>query len=96
MSLYKNLVYFITFLYGIYILSFEASFYNDDSLFLSRGIDTFSVIDFSPHFPGYVVIVILGKFINLFINDSRYSLFLLTSLSSIFLPFLLFFYVKLL
>ena len=96
MSLYKNLVYFITFLYGIYILSFEASFYNDDSLFLSRGIDTFSVIDFSPHFPGYVVIIILGKFINLFINDSRYSLFLLTSLSSILLPFLLFFYVKLL
>lgn len=96
MSLYKNLVYFITFLYGIYILSFEASFYNDDSLFLSRGIDTFSVIDFSPHFPGYVVIIILGKFINLFINDSRYSLFLLTSLSSIFLPFLLFLYVKLL
>lgn len=96
MSLYKNLVYFITFLYGIYILSFEASFYNDDSLFLSRGIDTFSVIDFLPHFPGYVVIIILGKFINLFINDSRYSLFLLTSLSSIFLPFLLFLYVKLL
>ena len=81
MSLYKNLVYFITFLYGIYILSFEASFYNDDSLFLSRGIDTFSVIDFSPHFPGYVVIIILGKFINLFINDSRYSLFLLTSVN---------------
>ena len=96
MSIYKNLVYFITILYGIYILSFEPSFYNDDSLFLSRGIDNFSVIDFSPHFPGYVVIVILGKLINFFINDAKYSLFLLTSLSAIFLPFLLFFYVKLL
>ena len=96
MPFYKNLVYFITLFYAIYILSFEPSFYNDDSLFLTRGIDNFSVIDFSPHFPGYVVIIILGKFINFFINDSKYSLFLLTSLSAIFLPFLLFFYVKLL
>ena len=68
MNKYKIIAYIFTLFYAVFILNYEPSFYNDDSLFLTRGIDNFSVIDFSPHFPGYVVIVILGKFINIFVN----------------------------
>ncbi len=94
MNKYKIIAYIFTLFYAVFILNYEPSFYNDDSLFLTRGIDNFSVIDFSPHFPGYVVIVILGKFINIFINESKYSFFLLSSLCAVFLPLLMFFYVK--
>lgn len=94
MNKYKIISYIFTLFYAIFILNYEPSFYNDDSVFLTRGIDNFSVIDFSPHFPGYAVIVILGKFINIFINDSKYSFFLLSSLCAVFLPLLMFFYVK--
>ena len=94
MNKYKIIAYIFTLFYAVFILNYEPSFYNDDSLFLTRGIDNFSVIDFSPHFPGYVVIVILGKFINIFVNESKYSFFLLSSLCAVFLPLLIFFYVK--
>ena len=94
MNKYKIIAYIFTLFYAVFILNYEPSFYNDDSLFLTRGIDNFSVIDFSPHFPGYVVIVILGKFINIFVNESKYSFFLLSSLCAVFLPLLMFFYVK--
>ena len=94
MNKYKIIAYIFTLFYAVFILNYEPSFYNDDSLFLTRGIDNFSVIDFSPHFPGYAVIVILGKFINIFVNESKYSFFLLSSLCAVFLPLLMFFYVK--
>lgn len=94
MNKYKIIAYIFTLFYAVFILNYEPSFYNDDSLFLTRGIDNFSVIDFSPHFPGYVVIVILGKFINIFVNESKYSFFLLSSLCAVFLPLLMFFYIK--
>ena len=94
MNKYKIIAYIFTLFYAVFILNYEPSFYNDDSLFLTRGIDNFSVIDFSPHFPGYAVIVILGKFINIFVNESKYSFFLLSSLCAVFLPLLVFFYVK--
>jgi len=96
MNKYKIIAYIFTVFYAIFILNYEPSFYNDDSVFLTRGIDNFSVIDFSPHFPGYAVIVILGKFINIFVNESKYSFFLLSSLCAVFLPLLMFFYVKIL
>lgn len=34
---------------------------NDDALFLSRGVGRFSVIEFSPHFPGYAGLVLFVK-----------------------------------
>jgi len=94
MGRYKIIIGITTFCYALFIFSYPPSFYNDDALFLSRGIDNFSVIDFSPHFPGYPFIILCGKFINLFISDSVYSLFILTSLCAIFLPLILFFYIK--
>ncbi|WP_072681349.1 glycosyltransferase family 39 protein [Arcobacter sp. LA11] len=94
MNNYKITIGIMTFLYALFIFSFPPSYYNDDALFLARGIDNFSIIDFSPHFPGYPFVIIAGKFINIFISDSKYSLFILTSLSAILLPFIIFLYVK--
>ena len=94
MNFYKISIGVLTTFYAFFIFTYPASFYNDDALFLSRGIDNFSIIDFSPHFPGYPFIILAGKFINLFINDSQYSLFILSSLCAIFLPLVLFLFVK--
>lgn len=94
MNFYKISTSIITILYACYIFTYPSSYYNDDSLFLANGIDNFSIIDFSPHFPGYVSLILLGKFFNIFLNDSKESLFLLTSLSAIFLPLVIFIYVK--
>ncbi len=94
MNLYKVIICVATILYALFIFTYPASYFNDDALFLARGIDNFSVIDFSPHFPGYPFIILAGKFINLFVHDSQFSLFILTSFCAIFLPLVLFLYVK--
>lgn len=94
MSGYRAVAGISTFVYALFIFTYPASYFNDDSLFLAEGIKNFSVIDFSPHFPGYPSIVIFGKIINFFINDAKYSLFILTALSAVFIPFVLFLYTK--
>jgi hypothetical protein len=80
--------------YAMLIFSYPPSFYNDDSLFIAKGILNFSVIDFAPHFPGYPSIVLFGKFINYFLDDANYSLFVLSAGSAILLPAVLYLYVK--
>ncbi|MEK6659987.1 MAG: glycosyltransferase family 39 protein [Campylobacterota bacterium] len=94
MSGYKAVVGISTFVYALFIFTYPASYFNDDSLFLAEGIKNFSVIDFSPHFPGYPSVVIFGKIINFFIDDAKQSLFILTALSAILIPFVLFLYTK--
>ncbi|MCP4969297.1 MAG: glycosyltransferase family 39 protein [Arcobacter sp.] len=84
----------LTLFYAFFIFSYPPSFYNDDSLFLANGIEYYSIIDFSPHFPGYPFIIVLGKIVNYFINDSKFTLFLISSISAILLPLVLFLYVK--
>ena len=94
MSFYKIIALISTFVYAVFIFTYPASYFNDDSLFLARGIENFSVIDFSPHFPGYPSIIFLGKIINFFVNDAKYSLFILTALSAVLLPLVLFLYTE--
>lgn len=94
MYLHKIIISISTLAYAFFILSYPISYYNDDSLFLSRGIENFSVVDFSPHFPGYVSLILFGKAINFFINDIKESLFYLTSFCAIFTPLVIYLYVK--
>ena len=91
---YITLVGLVTFCYALLIFSYPPSFFNDDSLFLTNGIIEFSVIDFSPHFPGYASLIIIGKFINYFVGDAKLSLFILTATCSLLLPLVLFLYIK--
>lgn len=93
-NLYNIFIAIGLFTYGLYIFSYPPSYYNDDSLFLANGIVDFSVIDFSPHFPGYPTIIILGKFINIFVDNAKYSLFILSTCSAILIPLVLYLYVK--
>lgn len=83
-----------TLCYAFFIFSYPPSFYNDDSLFLVNGIEYYSIIDFSPHFPGYPALIILGKILNFFLNDSKLSLFILTALSAVLTPMVIFFLVE--
>jgi hypothetical protein len=94
MSFYKIIALISTFVYAVFIFTYPASYFNDDSLFLAKGIENFSVIDFSPHFPGYPSVVFLGKIINFFIDDAKQSLFILTALSAVLLPLVLFLYTE--
>jgi|GEM_PF-3528383 len=94
MSFYKIIAFISTFVYAVFIFTYPASYFNDDSLFLAKGIENFSVIDFSPHFPGYPSVVFLGKIINFFVNDAKYSLFILTALSAVLIPLVLFLYTE--
>ncbi len=94
MKFHKIIIGISTLAYAYFILSYPISYYNDDSLFLSRGIEHFSVIDFSPHFPGYVSLILLAKFINFFLLDVKLSLFALSSFCAIFTPFIIYLYVK--
>lgn len=93
-NFYITLVGILTIAYALVIFSYPASFFNDDSLFLSNGIIKFSVVDFSPHFPAYVSLVIVGKFINFFLQDAKLSLFILTSTCSVLIPLVLFLYIR--
>ena len=90
----KLFISITTICYAFYIFSYPPSFYNDDSLFLAQGIDFFSVIDFSPHFPGYPALIIFGKTINIFVEDSKLTLFILTASSAILIPTVIYFLVK--
>jgi hypothetical protein len=94
MNKLKIIVSVLTFIYAFFIFTYPPSFYNDDSLFLANGIDYYSIIDFSPHFPGYPFVIILGKLVNIFVNDSIYSLFLISASCAILLPSILFLYIK--
>ena len=94
MNFYKISIGILTLFYALYIFNYPPSFYNDDALFLSNGVENYSIIDFSPHFPGYPFIILFTKFINLFINDSVFSLFIFTSFCAILLPLIIFLYVK--
>jgi len=90
MNIERIFIGIATLCYAFFIFSYPPSFYNDDSLFLTNGIEYFSVIDFSPHFPGYPALIILGKFLNLFVDDAKLSLFILTATSAILTPFVIY------
>ncbi|NQY54473.1 MAG: glycosyltransferase family 39 protein [Campylobacteraceae bacterium] len=93
-SFYKIFIGISTLAYAYFIFSFPASYYNDDSLFLRNGIINFSVIDFSPHFPGYASLILFGKSLNFFLQDAKESLFILTATYAILLPLVVFLYIK--
>ena len=90
MNIQRIFIGITTLCYAFFIFSYPPSFYNDDSLYLANGIAYYSIIDFSPHFPGYPALIILGKFINFFIQDAKMSLFILTASCAILTPLVIY------
>lgn len=63
-----------------------AAFPSDDALFFTRALTRFSVLDFSPQFPGYPGFVALGRLALLLTHDPLDALALTTLLIALALP----------
>ena len=61
---------------------------SDDALFFSRGLRFFSVIEFSPHFPGYPAFIWLGQALLPITENSAEAILFATRGSSLLLPWL--------
>ncbi len=63
---------------------------SDDALFFSRGINRFSTLEFSPHFPGYPAYLWLNKLFDPLFNHSVDTLLSISRISVLLLPWLSF------
>lgn len=52
-----------------WLLAFPVALDSDDVLNFAHGVTRFSVLEFSPHFPGYPAFIWLARLINLAVND---------------------------
>ncbi len=52
-----------------WLLTFPVALDSDDALNFAHGVVRFSVLEFSPHFPGYPAFIWLARLINLAVND---------------------------
>lgn len=54
---------------GYWFFQFPPSLSSDDALYFSRALTRYSILDFSPHFPGYPVFVALGRLMHGVVAD---------------------------
>lgn len=52
-----------------WLLAFPVAFDSDDALNFAHGVVRFSVLEFSPHFPGYPAFIWLARLINLAVDE---------------------------
>ncbi|MGN5044524.1 hypothetical protein [Aeromonas veronii] len=52
-----------------WLLAFPVALDSDDALNFAHGVTHFSVLEFSPHFPGYPAFIWLARLINLAVDD---------------------------
>ncbi|MBL0556323.1 hypothetical protein ACB295_19050 [Aeromonas caviae] len=52
-----------------WLLTFPVALDSDDALNFAHGVVRFSVLEFSPHFPGYPAFICLARLINLAVDD---------------------------
>ncbi|MCE9927620.1 hypothetical protein [Aeromonas media] len=53
-----------------WLFTFPVALDSDDALNFAHGVMRFSVLEFSPHFPGYPAFIWLARLINLVVDDS--------------------------
>lgn len=69
---FANRPYLLILLQGVWIcwlLAFPVALDSDDALNFAHGVMRFSVLEFSPHFPGYPAFIWLARLINLAVDD---------------------------
>ena len=69
---FANRPYLLILLQGVWIcwlLAFPVALDSDDALNFAHGVVRFSVLEFSPHFPGYPAFIWLARLINLAVDD---------------------------
>lgn len=52
-----------------WLFAFPIALDSDDALNFSHGVTRFSVLEFSPHFPGYPAFIWLARLVNLLVDD---------------------------
>ncbi|OKB21675.1 hypothetical protein ASJ31_02640, partial [Aeromonas salmonicida subsp. salmonicida] len=52
-----------------WLFAFPIALDSDDALNFAHGVTRFSVLEFSPHFPGYPAFIWLARLINLLVDD---------------------------
>lgn len=72
--------------WAIWLLRFPPGLPSDDALFFARGLLRFSVAEFSPHFPGYPGLMLLGRALLPLAGDPVRALHGLSLLSVLVLP----------
>ncbi len=56
-----------------WLLTFPVALDSDDALNFAHGVTRFSVLEFSPHFPGYPAFIWLARLINLAVDDPAHA-----------------------
>ncbi|MFB2845993.1 hypothetical protein ACE1BG_06865 [Aeromonas veronii] len=65
-----------------WLLAFPVALDSDDALNFAHGVTRFSVLEFSPHFPGYPAFIWLARLINLLVDDPARAVQLASLLGS--------------
>ncbi|RRC98991.1 hypothetical protein [Amphritea balenae] len=71
-----------------WLWSQPAALGSDDAFYFSNGIEHFSVLEFSPHFPGYPAFISLARLASLFLDDATQALISTTRLAALLIPWL--------
>lgn len=70
----------------LWLASIPPSLSSDDALFLTRGLTRFSILDFSPQFPGYPGLVAMGRAALLVAHDPLSALSLTSAAVALAIP----------
>jgi hypothetical protein len=71
---------------AIWLFSHPPALSSDDALFFAHGLTRFSILDFSPQFPGYPGFIAMGRLLLPLADESTQALALLTTLLALALP----------
>ena len=72
--------------YAAWLLAHPSSLPSDDALFFVRAVDHFSVVELSPHFPGYPAFVIAARALNVLLGDPARAVLAVGALSALSIP----------
>lgn len=73
---------------SIWVLRHPPALSSDDALFFTRGLTRFSVLDFSPQFPGYPGFILIGRAVLWATGDALFALSLLCAVVALALPWI--------
>jgi hypothetical protein len=73
-------------IFALWLVAIPQSISSDDALFLLHSLTRFSILDFSPQFPGYPGFVAMGRAALVFMHDPLAALALTSALVAIAIP----------
>ena len=77
-----------------WVWAHPVGFPSDDALFLTRGVERFSVLELAPHFPGYPGLIWIARACAAVTGDAAHAVHLVSALGALALPVLAFAFVR--